>query len=88
MARATKVIIVFDDGTTFDVSAASASSIFLKETAAERCGHNPPYDPPPKADVGMLQPLTAVGGVSGGATTAAAEEGTACYMINGVIVCP
>lgn len=88
MAKATKVIIVFDDGTTFDVSAETASSIFLKETAAERCGHNPPYDPPPKDGYAMLQPLTAVGSVSGGTTTAATTEGTACYMVNGVIVCP
>ncbi len=89
MARATKVIIVFDDGTTFDVDASTAGSIFLNETAAEKCGHNPPYEKPPKLSVASLEPLSAsVGSVSGGTTTAATNEGTACYMINGVIICP
>ena len=90
MAKATKVIIVFDDGTTFDVAASSAGSVFLNEKAAVNCGHRPPYNKPPKdPSVAMLQPLTAT--AEGGAVTAAAattEEGTACYMVNGVIVCP
>lgn len=89
MAKATKIVVYFDDGTTHEIQADKAGSIFLKESAAKKCGHNPPYGKPPKSASTTLSAMstTEASGETGGATTAEAQGGT-CYMINGVIVCP
>ena len=81
MPKATKIVIHFDDGTSYDIDPASAGSIFTSEAKAKKCNHNPPYGKPPKGGG------TAGGGTAADTTTAAALEGT-CYFINGVIVCP
>ena len=90
MAKATKIIVIFDDGTTFDVPADSAASIFLKESAAVHCGHQPPYGKPPKKEeAAMLTAMSAPTGSTAAATTTGGTGagGTSCYMINGVIIC-
>ena len=87
MAKPTKIVVHYDDGTTTDIPAEGVGSIFMSEGKARKCGHNPPYGKPPHAK-----------GVGGGNTeddTAAtgevslmADTGESCYIINGVIVCP
>jgi hypothetical protein len=78
MAKATKILIVFDDGTTYETDASKVGSLYTSQQQAERCKHFPPYGKPPEKN--------------GEATTASATEETAmegsCYIINGVVVCP
>ena len=78
MPKATKIVIEFDDGSSYEIDPAKAGSIFTSEAKAKKCGHNPPYGKPPKNENGDS------GSVSLMSTT---EEG-ACYLVNGVIVCP
>jgi hypothetical protein len=73
MAKATKITIHFDDGTSYDVDPTRSGSIFVNEGKAEKCGHRPPWEKPPKKDDTAL------------ATT---EAGGGCYVLNGVIICP
>lgn len=73
MPQATKVVIHFDDGSTYEVQAASFGSLFTSEAKAKKCGHNPPYGKPPGAGAGAV---------------AAADDSGTCYLINGVIICP
>jgi hypothetical protein len=82
MPKATKLVVHFDDGTTYEIPAEGTGSIFLNEEKAKKCGHNPPYKKPPKngeagtTAVATDEPLTA------------SLMETACYWHNGVIVCP
>lgn len=73
MPKATKIIIHFDDGTTHEVDPGRSGSIFFNEGKAEKCGHRPPWEKPPKEGTTMV------------ATT---EAGGGCYVLNGVVVCP
>jgi hypothetical protein len=86
MVKATKIVVYFDDGSTHEVQADKASSVFLKESAAVKCGHNPPYGKPPKSTSTTLSAMSSTE-TGGDETTVNAQAGT-CYMINGVIVCP
>ena len=86
MPKATKIVIEFDDGTTYDVDPAKAGSIFMSEAAAKKCGHNPPYGKPPKSGNGAGTDTLSV--ASDSTTAGATAEGPTCYWINGVIVCP
>jgi hypothetical protein len=80
MAKATKIIIEFDDGTRKELDPAAVGSIFTSEARARKCGHNPPYNKPPKEDGGGdAGSVTLMGGTA---------EGGACYLWNGVIYCP
>jgi hypothetical protein len=79
MPKATKFVVHFDDGSTYEIPANGTGSIFVNEEKAKKCGHNPPYKKPPKKN-----------GTTDTSTTEpemAAMEG-ACYLVNGVIVCP
>lgn len=75
MARPTRIVVYFDDGSETEIAAAGVGSIFLSEDKAVRCGHRPPYDPPPNQKRSTTEAM---------ATTME----TKCYLINGVIVCP
>lgn len=79
MANVTKIVIEFDDGTTQNVDPTQYTSIFVGESKAKKCGHNPPYDKPPKNGNGTTTTAMA-------STTE--EETGGCYYVNGVIVCP
>ena len=86
MAKPTKIVVIFDDGTTTDIPAKGVGSIFMNEAKAKKCGHNPPYGKPPKekdADAPLAMAMTAEGD-----TEDEGGEGDNCYMVNGVIVCP
>jgi hypothetical protein len=86
MAKPTKIVVVFDDGTTTDIPAKGVGSIFFNENKAKKCGHNPPYGKPPKKDdAGSTSTLMAMSTTGDGEEDAA---GDSCYMVNGVIVCP
>ena len=87
MAKATKIVVYFDDGSTYEVQADQVGSIFLKETAAVKCGHKPPYGKPPKDETTTFAAMstTETGGTAGGDATA---QGTGCYLVSGVIICP
>lgn len=88
MAKATKIVVYFDDGTTYEIDPNTSSSIFLKESAAVHCGHNPPYGKPPKKETATLTAMsTTAGGAESGGGNGDATAGQ-CYLINGVIVCP
>jgi hypothetical protein len=90
MPTATKIVVHFDDGTTFEIPAAGTVYIFLNEPKARKCGHKPPYKKPPKPEdeaVSLLSADSTTTGTSAGATEAQVMEGS-CYEINGVIVCP
>lgn len=87
MAKPTKIVVHFDDGTTTDIPAKGVGSIFMNEAKAKKCGHNPPYGKPPHAAAGNA------GGNAGGSesesgTMSLMDTGESCYIINGVIVCP
>jgi hypothetical protein len=94
MPNPTKIVVHFDDGTTYDIPADSTGSIFLTENKAKKCGHNPPYGKPPQKDNGSTSStmlFAAADTTTGGDVTAMegeAEDSGTCYMINGVIVCP
>ena len=84
MAKPTKIVVHYDDGTTTDIPAQGVGSIFMNEGQARKCGHNPPYGKPPQANGGVnaaAADTTATGDVS-------LMAGESCYIINGVIVCP
>ena len=76
MAKATKILIVFDDGTTFETDATKVGSLFTSQQQAERCKHFPPYGKPPEKDADTT------------ITSAAEPTEGSCYIINGVVVCP
>ena len=87
--KPTKIVVVFDDGSTTDIPAKGVGSIFLNEEKAKKCGHKPPYDPPP----GKEKKLDNLGTVALMSTTTGDGEedegpGDNCYVVNGVIVCP
>ena len=87
MPKATKVVLHFDDGTTYEIPADGTGSIFLKEEKAKKCGHNPPYKKPPKKTDEAAAPDTATTEAESPEPTMMAMEGS-CYLINGVVVCP
>ena len=81
MAKPTKIVVYFDDGTSYETSAQGVGSIFMNEGKARKCGHNPPYGPPPKKD-------TTTGTGDTGGEMALMDTGENCYVVNGVIICP
>jgi hypothetical protein len=85
MPKATKLVVHFDDGSTYEIPAEGTGSIFLNEVKAKRCGHNPPYGKPPKtngtSDSGTLSLM------SDETPELQTMEGS-CYIINGMVVCP
>jgi hypothetical protein len=88
-AKPTKVVVYFDDGTQWEVSPDEAGSIFLSESKAVKCGHNPPYKKPPKPKAGS--PNTATFAALSTTVDESGGEGEVpegCYIIQGVIVCP
>ena len=85
MAKPTKIVVHFDDGSTTDIPAQGVGSIFMNEGKAKKCGHNPPYGPPPHAPA---HGAGGAGGTASGGDTLTAMAGEQCYIVNGVIVCP
>jgi hypothetical protein len=85
MPKATKLVVHFDDGSTYEIPAQGTGSIFLKEEKARKCGNKPPYKKPPKTDEAEASGTMSL--LSDTTTEPAPEEST-CYEINGVIVCP
>ena len=83
MAKPTKIVVHFDDGTTTDIPAQGVGSIFMSEAKAKKCGHNPPYGKPPHAAATATGETAETGG-----TVSAMDTGDNCYIVNGVIVCP
>jgi hypothetical protein len=79
MAKATKILIVFDDGTTFETDASKVGSLYTSQQQAERCKHFPPYGKPPEKS-GETSTMTTM-------AAEAPEEGS-CYVVNGVVICP
>jgi hypothetical protein len=90
MAKPTKIVVHFDDGTTQDIPADGVGSIFLNEPAAVKCGHKPPYGKPPHtSDTTMATAFsTSTSGSGSGGGGNASTQGTSCYLIQGIIVCP
>jgi hypothetical protein len=90
MAKPTKIVVHFDDGTTTDIPAQGVGSIFMNEGKAKQCGHNPPYGPPPHAHAGGSTTGSGSEDADGGTggTVSLMDTGDSCYIINGVIVCP
>ena len=86
MAKPTKIVVHFDDGTTTDIPAKGVGSIFMNENKAKKCGHNPPYKKPPKKDSADDAPTLLAMSTTGDTE----DDGDAdnCYVVNGVIVCP
>jgi hypothetical protein len=87
MAKPTKIVVHFDDGTTTDIPAQGVGSIFMNEGKAKKCGHNPPYGPPPHSHAGGSG-AGGGGGSGGSGSDAVTLMSGSCYMVNGVIVCP
>jgi hypothetical protein len=91
MPKATKLVVHFDDGSTYEIPAEGTGSIFLKEEKAKKCGHNPPYKKPPKKGDGGATDTAAADATADETapadTTMMAMEGS-CYIINGLVVCP
>jgi hypothetical protein len=87
MPKATKLVVHFDDGTTYEIPAEGTGSIFLNEIKAKKCGHNPPYGKPPKKTNGNADTSGTLSLMSDEPVAATADTGT-CYLINGVVVCP
>ena len=92
MPKATKIVVHFDDGTTYEVAADKFGSLFMSEAKAKKCGHNPPYGKPPKngsstdsATLGLMS--TSESTEPADSTETQVMEG-ACYMVGGVIICP
>lgn len=85
MAKPTKIVVYFDDGTSIDIPAQGVGSIFMSEGKAKKCGHNPPYGKPPHA---AAAGTTETSGTADGGTVSLMDTGESCYIINGVIVCP
>lgn len=93
MSKPTKIVVHWDDGSKYEIPADKVTSIFMKQSAAVKCGHKPPYGPPPKKNVEMGEMVAAVstadaGGGGSDTTEVVAVTGGGCYLINGVIVCP
>jgi hypothetical protein len=103
MPKPTKLVVYFDDGSTYEIPADGTGSIFIGEEKAKKCGHKPPYKKPPKPPKSSAatesQPLTLMSAAnsttadtteadtSADDTEAQVMEGS-CYLVNGVIVCP
>lgn len=82
MAKPTKIVVHFDDGTSYETPAQGVGSIFMNEGKARKCGHNPPYGPPPKKD------KSAGSAAEAGGDMTLMDTGDNCYIVNGVIICP
>ena len=94
MPKPTKLVVYFDDGSTYEIPADGTGSIFIGEEKAKKCGHKPPYKKPPKSATTEAQPLTLMSATdstaadtSDGDPEAQVMEGI-CYIVNGVVVCP
>jgi hypothetical protein len=91
MPQATSIVINFDDGSTYEVDAASVGSLFLREDAAVQCGHKPPYGKPPSGGDTVDSSVDSTTATSEESTVDSAfttEDAGTCYLINGVIICP
>ena len=44
-----KIVLHFDDGSTYTVEPGNGKSIFTSEARARRCGYEPPYGKEPTA---------------------------------------
>jgi hypothetical protein len=100
MPKATKIVVHFDDGSTYTIPVNGTGSIFLNEGKAVKCGHKPPYGKPPKNGTAEATGDTAtLSLMSTESTTSATSDTTdtsddaqlmegSCYVINGVVVCP
>ena len=85
--KPTKIVVVFDDGSTTDIPAKGVGSIFMNEEKAKKCGHKPPYDPPPGKE-NKLDNVSALAMTTTGDGEEDEGPGDNCYVVNGVIVCP
>lgn len=73
MARKlSKIVLHFDDGSTYTVEPGNGKSIFTSEARAQRCGYEPPYGKPPE---------------EGAAESTTRNSGDACFWLDGVLVC-
>ena len=90
MPQATKIVVHFDDGSTFEIDPATTSSIFIGEANAKKCGHRPPWRTPGNGSpsTGNLAETTDAAAASTDSTEAARLLGGSCYYVNGVIYCP
>jgi hypothetical protein len=92
MAKPTKIVVYFDDGTQTEIPVGGMSSVFLRENAAVKCGHRPPYKkgPPPKNGNGdsTVGAMTLMATADDTESRSGDGDGDACYYINGIIVCP
>jgi hypothetical protein len=95
MAKATKIVVWFDDDTHYDIDPAGVQSMFLSEGAAAGCGHGPPYQVPgphspvhgPFPDHGPPPVANNSGAGNSGDGGVSTMEGS-CYYVNGMIICP
>lgn len=94
MPKATKVVVHFDDGSTYEVPIDKFGSLFTNEAKARKCGHKPPWGNPPNSGGGGGSTDTATLGLmsTGESTTPtddSTQEGeTSCYLVGGVVICP
>jgi hypothetical protein len=88
MPKPTKVVIHFDDGTSYETPAQGVGSIFMNEGKAKKCGHNPPYGKPPGNSNAGGTSGAGTGGTTEGGTVSLMDTGDSCYIVNGVIICP
>jgi hypothetical protein len=87
MPKPTKIVVHFDDGSTYEIPAQGTGSIFLNEEKAKRCGHNPPYGKPPKGN-GTNSATDSTTTATATDTTTMSTMEAGCYILNGVVVCP
>ena len=88
MPKATKIVVHFDDGSTYEIPAEGTGSIFLNEGKAVKCGHKPPYKKPPKGPKSGGAETEANTLMATSDTTATSTDSDACFIVNGLIVCP
>lgn len=85
MAKATRIVVWFDDGSWYEINPGGIGCTFMSEAIAASHGHHPPFQVP-----GPASPIK--GPFSGPVSTdtVAAVDDTAgtCYYVNGVVVCP
>lgn len=82
MPQATKIVVHFDDGSTYEVDPSTVGSIFMNEPKAKKCGHNPPYGKPPQKTTESTLSMSST------ETADDAEPAGTCYLVNGIIFCP
>jgi hypothetical protein len=90
MAKPTRIVVYFDDGTQTDIPVSGMSSVFLRENAAVKCGHRPPYKkgPPPNGNSASMIGEVSLMATADDGDDRESRSGDACYYVNGVIICP